>query len=388
MGLNSKHALGRERKFFAKTETTAGTYIKVVGADAVKVLTSQMDIQTPRNIRSDSRQTRSPFERITQKGTVNWSAEGFLIPSGAAGTAPDADPLFEAAFGVATNTPATRHKYTLANSQTPNTLTLLHQFSLAYQEAVFGAWVEECKVTVTGGESPKVSWSGQAMGFTKTGTSEEAVGQTGTVLTPKNTGSRLYDPYAFGNNSLVSVGSDDNILLSAADYTTPAFTMDSSITTAADDAIVPYAPTEVTAGSPIAGTVGSFRIEDAGTGPSLIPITGFEFTLKNNFKPFDDEAFEAFPSDFVPLYREVTGQVTLRAREDMLPFIGRRDNFQQNKFTCQMGTSAGSIVIAEFPQIEYDFAAVDIPEAEEAIITLPFTALASSAEDEMSLSFE
>jgi hypothetical protein len=44
-----------------------------------------------------------------------------------------------------------------------------------------------------------------------------------------------------------------------------------------------------------------------------------------------------------------------------------------------LGTTAGKIVAIYVPTAELDFAAIEIPEAEEAVLSIPFTGLASSS---------
>ena len=56
--------------------------------------------------------------------------------------------------------------------------------------------------------------------------------------------------------------------------------------------------------------------------------------------------------------------------------------------TMILGDSTGRCAVIEMPEVEFGFGALEIPEAEEATFTLPFTALWNAAdEDEITLTF-
>jgi hypothetical protein len=382
MGLNSAHGLGRERKFFAKTETSSGTFLKPTATDAAKMLASSIDLQQERADRLDSRQSRAVLERITGRANVPWSCEGYLIPSGTAGTPPDIHALLIAAMGgdaasVYTNVPATSDTYVLVNSQAPDTLSVVHHLPGVYMESCWGAWVESMTITAASGEPPKIAFEGGAMGYAWTGTSLATNSDTGTSV--EHTASQARN---FSVNSVVSVGDDTDLQVSAVDYVTPAITIPST-TFVSGEAILPYTPTETVAGSPISGVVGSFKIDTVS-----IPITAYTLTLTNNIKPMDDEVVTRYPSDIIPGYRSVTGSISFRARKDLIKYLGHRNDYQQDQLELIMGTTAGSICTVEADQVEYDFNAVEVPEAEEAVITLPFVALGTSTnEDEFDIVF-
>ena len=94
------------------------------------------------------------------------------------------------------------------------------------------------------------------------------------------------------------------------------------------------------------------------------PITAFDCTVKNNLKPLDDEAFQDFPDCVIPMYREVTGTVKVRARRDVLIHHANRYAYGQRAITVVMGTGGlGSQFTISIPQAELDFAAVEVPES-------------------------
>ena len=82
MGSTQDHALGRNRAFFAKVESTYGTFVKPAATDAAKVLNCSFDFKQERKNRMDSRAVRAHYERITGRKEVSWSVDSYLIPSG------------------------------------------------------------------------------------------------------------------------------------------------------------------------------------------------------------------------------------------------------------------------------------------------------------------
>jgi hypothetical protein len=382
MGLTQQHALARLLKFFHGYEATAGTFEKAVATDAAKVLKVDFALEQERAPREDSRQTRSLLERITQRANVTWAVEAEVIPSGTAGTPPDLHDMLYAAFGGYTNTPATSDAYTLANTQTLRTLSMTRHVPDVIQESVWGAWVDKLTMSISGTERPKLKFEGGAMGYALTGTSTLNGAMSGSTTMVVQTA----DGNNFATNSVVQVGSDDNSSAGykvTVDSSRPSFTIESSATASNSDDVLPFAPSETTAGSPIASIVGSLTYDSAS-----VPITAAEVTLTNNIRPIDDEAFAQYVSDVVPGYRDVNGSLTLRCRKDLLIHFANRRAFSTRAATIALGTTAGAIATISIPYLEVDFAAVDIPAGDgDVICNVPFTALGSSGEDELSLTF-
>ena len=111
-------------------------------------------------------------------------------------------------------------------------------------------------------------------------------------------------------------------------------------------------------------------------------------TVTNNIKPLSDEAFEKGTSDFVAGFRSVTGNISVRARKDFIKSLAQRyvqttttadPSFSSIPIQVNLGTTAGKIVAIYVPQAELDFAGIEIPESDEAVLNLPFTGLATSS---------
>jgi hypothetical protein len=105
MGQAVPHAIGRFERFFAKKETTYGTFVQPTANDTsagegeAKILTSAMSVVTDRQDRDDKRNTRSLQERVDGKNAVEASAEMYILPV-ASGTIPDAGATLKNWLGV------------------------------------------------------------------------------------------------------------------------------------------------------------------------------------------------------------------------------------------------------------------------------------------------
>ena len=375
MGSTQDHALGRNRNFFCKAETTYGTFVKPVAADdAAKILSCSFDFSQERRNRMDSRAVRSVSERITGRKTVAWSLDSYLIPSGSGSTDPDLAPLFKAAMGASSS-----QVFSLTSGQGLDSLSLVQEMNNVISEAVAGAFVETMTITMSGGDDPRVSFDGTASTHIHTSTTTaNGAGSSSTALV-------VDDADAIEVGSVIKVGSSaDNIKVTAKNGT--AITLESASSWSDGDAVVPFTPASpVTAGSPSPGITGSITL----AGNTGIEIVGFEVTLKNNIKAIADEAFASTVTDFIPGFREITGSLQVRCAKDQALEIGKRKGFGARDLQIVSGSGTGNVCTIDMDQIEFGFSALNVPEAEEVILDLPFVALAQDAasNDEMTITF-
>jgi len=382
MGNAQDHALGRNRKFYAKEEATYGVYIKPAAADAAKVLSCSFDYSQERKNRADSRTSRSQYTdgsdtgRITGRKTVNWSLEAYLIPAGSGSTDPDLFELFKAAMGASSS-----QVFSLTSGQALNSLCLTQRIGDVVMEAVTGAYVETMSISMSGGDDPRVSFDGGASNYIVTTTSTTNGTGSGTATLVVD------DADAFEIGSVVAVAADDS---SGAGYkvtnkSSTTLTLDSTASWSDGVAVTPFTAAEATVGSPSPGITGSVTL----AGNSGIEIIAFDMTLKNNIKPMADEAFSEVVTDFIPGYREVTGSLTVRCAKDQALELGKRRAFGTRDLQIVSGSGTGKVCTIDLDDVEFQFSALDIPESEEVVITLPFVALASSAtaSDELTITF-
>jgi hypothetical protein len=383
MGVAIPHALGREQRFYAKPETTFATAVTPASGDAVKVLSTKVSFKQDRKDRMDTRQTRSLLERITGKQAVTWEAEMYVLPSGSAGTAPDCHDLFKAATGTETTNSGTSVVYTLASTQTAlGSLTLERELSSTFSQKLAGAYVEQMTLKQQGGDPPMLTFSGGAATEVLTGYStlngSLSGGETNITI-------QSADVSLFANGSIIKVGTSTGHTVTAGGGTS-SLTVSPAISGSQSNgaAVIPYVPTETTAGVPIAGIVGSFTI-DSGS----VPITAFEVTLKNGLKAVSNEAFDATgATDYIVGHRNVAGSISIRVRRDLVLYIAKRKLFTTRALVITSGSVAGKELVTSIPYAEFDFSDIEVPNADEATIQLPFTALGSSGEDEISFTWQ
>ena len=176
MGALTDHALGRNLRFFSVKEDAAhpgGRYATdnqkhVSGADAAKVLASTMEFTVTRSDRMDARSSRSVLEKITGKQEISWSCDSYLLPAGGT-TAPDIDPLIEAAMGGGFGA-STSNTYKLSDDNALPTCRTARTANGVFREDLFGAYVEEMSISASGGDEPRMSLSGGAFNYALTGT--------------------------------------------------------------------------------------------------------------------------------------------------------------------------------------------------------------------------
>tara|TARA_R110001583_G_scaffold10423_5_gene48244 strand:+ start:6603 stop:7778 length:1176 start_codon:yes stop_codon:yes gene_type:complete len=379
MGAATDHALGRNLRFFCKKEAAAGgaygtaSQEALAGADAAKVLSSSMEFTVTRNDRMDARGTRSIQERITGKQEVSWSCESYLLPAGST-TAPDIDPLIEGAMGGAFGA-STAKTYKLSDSNALPTVHMARTANDVFREDLFGCWVEEMSISASGGEEPKISFSGGAFNYVLTGTgTTEGTGSSATSLvTESGNGVNFMVGSVISFNSLadkiVTAKSTDTLTIASSSWSDA-------------QAITPTTYTETTAGNPLNGIGGSLTLNSV-----TLPVTAFDVTITNGVKPLSDAAFEKGTSDFIAGYRSVKGNISVRARKDFIKSLAQRyvqttatagPSFSSVPIRVDLGSVSGKQVVVFVDTAELDFAAIDVPEAEEAILNIPFTALATS----------
>ena len=391
MGASTDHALGRNLRFFVTKEDAAypgGRYgtdnqKHLASGDAAKVLSTSFEFTVTRTDRMDARTTRSVMEQITGKQDISWSVESYLLPVGST-TEPDIGHMFEAAMGGAFGA-STAKTYKLSDTNALPTLRMARTANGVFREDLFGCWVNEMSISGSGGEEPKVSFSGGAFNYALTGTGTCASSSVTSTSLPLLSG----DGVNFMVGSVISVNGDETIVTSKSSADTLVV---KSGTYANDEAIVPSTYTETTGtASPINGIGGSLTL-----GGVSLPITSFDVTLANNNKPISDEAFEKGTSDFISGYRSVTGTISVRARKDFIEEYAQRyvqltatadPSFTEAAVVITLGSTTGFKVVLTMAKCELDFGGIEVPEAEEAVLNIPFTALGSSGGDELTVAW-
>jgi hypothetical protein len=260
------------------------------------------------------------------------------------------------------------------------TLRMMRTADDVLREDLFGAWVEEVSISASGGDEPRISFSGGAFNYALTGSS--AANGSGSSASTLNV--TAGDGVNFMVGSELTVNSTARIVTAKS---TDAITLSAAASWSGSDAVTPTTYTETTAGNPVNGIGGGLTLNSV-----TLPITGFDVTLTNGVKALSDEALTKGTSDFVSGYRTVTGTITVRARKDMIKSFAQRyvqttstanPTFTSIPVVVTLGSRTGYNCVVRMDTVELDFGAIDIPEAEEAILNIPFTALGSDGGDEI-----
>lgn len=388
MGVSTLHAIARERKAYVEVESTFGTIVQPTAGGAFRTLALNCGSgEIARIDRMDNRSTRDLLERIEgNRAPVEWSIDKYLIPSGTAGTPPDDHLLWKAAFGTYANVGATSDTYTPTDTQgAQDSLTLVDQLSQVHSEHLAGAVVQQWKLSGSGGEPPKVGFSGIAKKHLLTGRSNLTAAFSSSTCT-------VGDPSMFKVGSLVAVYQSDGV--TSRDTNTgagfPVVTITGSdvvvtgspASTQIGDILVPFTPTPTVAGSPTPGINFSCTL-----GGTAVRLTQYEITLDNAHNPHSDEAGNQEFADYDEGYRKVSGKLTFRARQDWVKFLAERPEFNTVAIVLTLGTGAGKILTVTMSYCEYQYAQISKPEQGVAMFELPFVAKGSSGADSISAVF-
>ena len=388
MGAATDHALGRSTNFYVDEEINFkdgfGTEAQVefAAGERVEFVSSSMEFSIERIDRMDQKQTRSiTQDRVTGKQSIAWSLEANLSSARSDGTAPNLNMLFKAAMGgtFGSNT------YALTSTNALQSLRLMREANGVFSEVIYGAWVEEMTISASGGDIPKVSFSGGGCHYALTGTSNVASSTTDTVNVTTGEGHN----FMIGSLVTVSNQTDSTVRAIATDALT--ITGSSSMT----GTVIPKVPTAGAITSVVNnGLQGTFSLD----GVTSYPITSFDLTLANGIKPIEDEALAEGASDFIAGYRTVSGSVSVRAKKSDLLALTRRLTYSSGTnrdfddvpiiLTLGPNGTATDIVIT-MATAELEFGSIDVPESEEAILNIPFRALSSAYDqsDELTLQF-
>jgi hypothetical protein len=380
------HVLPRQERVYAARETTFRTHSAPSATHALKIRKLTLPIaERERKDRTDNRQSRSLLERFNGRiKAPGWSLETYALPSGTAGTPPDIHDLLCCAWGGNSspghvNVALTSDTYALSSVQgVLGSLSIVKETSGIQMRASVGCWVDVFKISQQGGEEPLFTFEGGSADQIWTGytTLNGGVSSGATSIT-------LTDGDQAENGSIVTVGTSTNHVLSGKSGA--SFTVTPAIVGAQSNgvAVIPYVPSETTAGSPLSGLDGTLTF-----GGATVAVTGYEFELRNNLKPFDDVVFDDRVVDYVEDFRSVTGSFTIRASRDQLIQIGRyRNAVATNRavvLTC--GAVAGRRFVLTMNTVE-----MTVPDFDDqqpvAIIKIPFVAKGSSGDDEATLAW-
>ena len=403
------HVLGREQAIYVEFENPSCDFVPPQGlgqtspatnGNAFNVLTSNFDRQQPRENRNDARATRSLQQRMSRGIEVAWDFENFAQTSGLQGTPPDIHQFLFALMGTYTPSAGVSDTYGLSASQTLRTLSLTRYFSQIaggiFMEGIVGATVESGTLSLALGDEPRWAFNGLGIDMAHTG----IAALNGALAGGEDTGIDI--AAASINNifvdSVVQIGTSTGAaglghLVIAVDRTANTIDIDPAQPVVgaqgAAAAVVPFAPTPILSSAEVLNGINAQV--DLGTLTDL-PTTGFSVTIANQNKELR-EAGKATAQDVKPGFRLVTGEVTVYMRADQIIQLGDRRLFTPKGLTIRVGQAGtpgdGNRITVNAPAAEIEFSPAEIPQEEEGLVTLPFTALQSAApEDELTIVYD
>lgn len=401
MGLITQHAMGRDQRAFASVQTVYDTAVQPIAAHALRVRTVEFTPENGREDRMDNRPTRSLVSRITTGYTLGWKLTSYLRPSGTAGTAPDDFDFWTSLLGTETIVGGTSVTYTPSNSQAARFFCLTRgHLGINYDQAV-GCVVGKLGLRVNGPNPPELTWEGNARRRISAAPITLASGTTGSTWVATNnlvqagvSVDALY--YQAGNDNggagyrVTTVGAPNSGGGGFSEFTSSAAHGMSS-----GSLLLPFLPSEIVTGQPVAGISGSLTWGPLNYSRDTMRVVGFDLDVDNATKLHTDEALTRFSADVTLGRRKVTGTLRVRATQANWLEIVRNLNsnfaagYNPIAATVVIGATAGSIVTISLPRLEIGSVAANAPEADEMIAEIPFTALASAetAADEISVAF-
>lgn len=378
--------LGREEKLYVVPEASYGSAASAPAAsNAVKFKEFSLSQTEERVYREDKRGTRSYQETIPRRKSVEWSLTGYLLPSGAAGTAPDGwDDVFESAFGTETINASTSVVYTLAKEfSKPLTLhrAVGHSLSTAvFSEMARGAVVNQITFNLSGVEEAMVQVSGFAADVLRAGKGTINT-DSGTVVNFTGTG----EAHNFDAGMYVDIDSINDSLISAVNTTANTITVGSHSAQSNGEFVVPSAcikgQTFTSTAVPVSGILGSCTLESAST-----EILAATITIDNGAKPHNDVYGTDKNTSFHLGNRTVTGSITVRLDDANFQKIAKSRRSSKIALSLVSGTTAGSIATFTLGNVVVEYTPIQMVAVDDVTVTLPFKAYAtSSGEDEISL---
>jgi hypothetical protein len=379
MGVDN-FSYGSDLVGFVVAESTYGTAVKPAATDAFRATSITMGAPVGREFPNDRRNTRSRVERtITRTPVQPFSASGILRPSGSAGTAPDIGLFLKHALGTETVSGGSSVTYSLLKDPTALSASIYRKTS-DLSEAVYGAVVQNLTFNWSGDSYATWTVSGVGKDYAQTGnTLANGAGSSATALV-------VDDADFFSPFSVISVGSTDNVQVTAVNYATNTLTIASS-SWSDNDVVKPYTPSPTLAGDPLFGTAGTLSLDN---GSTTITHLGGSLSINTGIDLLNTEYGSSSAADVtVPAYREVTGSLDFLVRKDEVNLFNEFRRNVQKDLLFTIGDTTGKRMKINCNVTELDPTQRDSPDADMIRYSVNFVALASSSgDDEVTLVFD
>jgi hypothetical protein len=400
MGLQTPHALGRDQRVFTSVQTAFDTFVRPIAAHAIRAKAVEFTPENERIPRDDNRPTRSQVQMVTGAYKVSWKITCYLRSSGALGVAPDEFDLWTGAFGSESLSVGTSVSYGLNSAQAARMFSITKGSPGVMFDAVVGAVVGKFALKLDGAKLPEVTFEGPAR---RRILAAPFTLQTGTAaaiwVATNNEGvaaASVDALYALGANDNAGAGWRVNAV-GAPNSASAGFlnvTAEGAHGMAPGGLLTPFLPAETVAtAAPVSGAFGSLTWGPLGFTRDTMRLVSLDLEIDNAPKVHGDEALTRFASDVTFGTRVVKGTARVRLTQANAAEAARNLNAQFQAsynpiaLTFVIGTAAGAIFTFSIPRAEIGSTATNSPGPDEAIVEIPFTALASAetANDEISL---
>lgn len=397
-------AIGRDQYIWVKKQTAKGVVAWPAATDAV-LLTGDAKFDQGRAFNSD-KQKRNTFSRLGQlagpyKGG-EFSFPCYVKPSGAAGTAPAGDPLYESLLGSKKVNAGTSVVYSLyKQGEDPVYLTVLIHDNFQSRLCV-DVVCSKATWKILAGEGDdailQMDISGVFLTSIDAGTDSLSQAETSGATTLHLTHAEKYE---VGQKITVVLTAGGKSGATAGHEITAVDTSANTITIAASglegncskDAIVaPWVPSSTESGYTVHGRFGIVQETISGGSAANLLITEATIDLDNAFKVLNDEKTgTAFPNKISRGERAVDVSITGYTDED-----GGRYRYQANNQVARiisipasrgvLASSAGYRVAFSMPKVE--FQSPETSGDEERTTARKGLAFATAAlDDELTVTF-
>ena len=393
-------ATGTQQKFWGMVETAFNTVQKPVADDALPLL--NLDINPTQEYLKNMERTgtASTKNEVAGKEGGTWSATFYVKPNGSsATTAPDCGAILKAAFGYEDTT--TDVTYSCHSSGADKTEPLSLQFhktsGTQFYETASGCWVESVEFSIGANELATITASGGfcSYGFAKGATINGAGDAANAFVVVDANQAQRFRAGAYvqfrETPSSVNNNSGNFYLVTGIDSATHKVNLSPNAQTFDDDSTIESAAhaQTLTTNSPVSPVESDLSL--GGTSMGFISAS-VNYTTGIKAR---DEAGQATPVGLSLGAREVTGSFNCfhdtnnAATSDISRVVADAWNGTTLAAIVRAGANTSTEMMKiQLPAIRPEVTAVEIPEAEEATVTINFVArVASTDGDEISVDF-
>lgn len=439
-------SLGRKEQLYVVAETSYGEAAAPAGSGAIKHLNCTMQLKDERADRSDRKSTRGLAERVAGRRNVEWSVDGYLVPSGTSATAPDISALLECSFAKRTTNAAvvlsepTENGAILGSSGSlrigdfvgfelgggfyaaciigvdpetsvvswwpplpsapevgatvrrsvnyrlrtdPQGSVTIHRCIDQEAQAVSGCVPNEWTWSFAAGDPAKVTISGFGADTAFAGAGSLYLAMDDAQLSFEYAGVPVYEP-----GTWVQID-DEALKVTAVDADSAVCTVlraqcgTSAQAHDASAAIAPYRPAPATAGSPVTGVNGRCFLDDI-----ELKITSARLTVTENVSLLNNLYGSVVAADYhYPQNRSVKldAESFLTGEMGCLPLVTK--TMSAAPFFLQSGNAVGQTFVLFAPKFQPEIPEIEAPADGVVPLALTGPALEEAGEDEVFIAF-